>query len=117
MENLQKIIGWVLLATGLAVIFWTAYYSFNVFTSRAAVPEIFKAQEKIQPSGATGKTPATQAELQKQMENLIAEQLKGMLPPDALPKLLNLISWSILAGILILAGSQAAGIGIKLIKK
>jgi hypothetical protein len=33
-----------------------------------------------------------------------------------LPKLLNLLSWSIFAGILIFAGAQIAGLGIKLIK-
>jgi len=116
-SKLQNLIGWILLLAGLAVILWTVYSSYNIFTVKASAPEIFKVEKEIQTSGGAGKTPATQAELQKEMEKLIGEQLKGLLPVDTLPKLLNLISWSIFAGILILAGAQTSGLGIKMIKK
>ncbi len=116
-SKLQNLIGWILLIAGLAIIFWPIYSSFNIFTAKAAAPEIFKIGKEIQTSGGAGKTPATQAELQKEMEKLISEQLKGLLPVDTLPKLLNLISWSIFAGILILAGAQTSGLGIKMLKK
>jgi hypothetical protein len=116
-SKLQNLIGWILLLAGLAAILWTVYFSYNIFTARAPAPEIFKVEKEIQTFGGTGKIPATQAELQKEMEKLISEQLKGLLPVDALPKLLNLISWSFFAGILILAGAQTSGLGIKIIKK
>jgi hypothetical protein len=48
---------------------------------------------------------------------MIGEQLKGMVPLDSLPKLLNLAVWSMLAFILIFGGAQIASLGIKLIKK
>ena len=116
-SKLQNLIGWVLLLVGLAAILWIVYSSFNIFTAKASAPEIFKIEIEIQDHPAKGKTPTTQAELQKEMEKLIGEQLKGLLPVDTMPKLLNLISWSIFAGILILAGSQTSGLGIKMIKK
>ena len=116
-SKLQNLIGWVLLLAGLAAILWTVYSSFNIFTAKAPAPEIFKVEKEIQTSGGTGKTPTTQAELQKEMEKLISEQLKGLLPADTLPKLLNLISWSVFAGILILAGAQTSGLGIKMISR
>ncbi len=116
-EKIQNLVGWILLIAGLAIIFWSIYSSFNIFTAKATAPEIFKVEKEIQASGGTEKTPATQAELQKEMEKMISEQLKGLLPVDALPKLLNLISWSVFAGILILAGAQTSGLGIKMIKK
>ena len=116
-SKLQNLIGWVLLLVGLAAILWTVYSSYNIFTAKAPAPEIFKVEREVQTPGGAGKTPATQAELQKEMEKLIGEQLKGLLPVDTLPKLLNLISWSIFAGILILAGAQTSGSGIKMIKK
>ncbi len=115
--KLQNLIGWILLSAGLVVIFWVVYSSYNIFTAKTSAPEIFKVEKEIQTSGGAGKTPATQAELQKEMEKMISEQLKGLLPVDALPKLLNLISWSVFAGILILAGAQTSGLGIKMIKK
>jgi len=51
------------------------------------------------------------------MEKMIGEQLKGIIPVDTLPKMLNLIVWSILAGLLIFGGAQISNLGIKLIKK
>lgn len=116
-EKLQNLIGWILLLAGMAAIVWTVFTSYNIFTAKASAPEIFKIEKEIQTTGGTGKIPTTQAELQREMENLIGEQLKGLLPVDTLPKLLNLISWSIFAGILILAGAQTSGLGIKLIRK
>ncbi len=116
-SKLQNLIGWILLLVGLAVIAWVVYSSFNIFTAKASAPEIFKIETEIQNQSAKGKTPTTQAELQKEMEKLISEQLRGLLPVDTLPKLLNLISWSVFAGILILAGAQTSGLGIKMLKK
>lgn len=114
---IQKSIGWVLLLAGLTAIAWAVYSSYGIFTAKASAPEIFKVGIETQNQSSKEKTPTTQAELQKEMEKMIGEQLKGLLPINTLPKLLNLISWSIFAGILILAGGQISGLGIKMIKK
>jgi hypothetical protein len=116
-DKLQNLGGWLLLLLGLAAIGWVIFSSYNIFTAKVSAPEIFKVKVEIQTQTNTGKTPTTQAELQKQIENMIAEQLKGFLPVETLPKLLNLICWSIFAGIVILAGSQTASLGIKMLKK
>ena len=110
--NITKIFGWVLLIAGIILIGWTLLSTYNIFTAKTAAPEIFKiAEEKeILPKGGA-------LDIQAQMEKMIGEQLKGILPVDALSKLLNLIVWSILAGILIFGGSQISSLGIKLIKK
>jgi hypothetical protein len=42
--------------------------------------------------------------------------LKEILPAEAITKMLNLIVWSILAGIFIFGGSQISSLGIKLLK-
>ncbi|NCO80327.1 hypothetical protein GW869_00910 [bacterium] len=113
-----KIFGWVLLLAGVAVIGWTLYSSYNIFTGKAALPEIFEMPtEEAEAPVAKGGIPTTQQETQKELEKMIGEQLKGILPVAALPKLLNLIVWSILAGILIFGGSQISGLGIKLMKR
>ena len=111
--KLQKFVSWILLFAGVIIIFWTLYSSYNIFTTQAAAPEIFKIEKKETALPQKGTTQ----DLQAQMEKMVGEQLKGMLPTDFLPQLLNLISWSIFAGISIFAGSQISSLGIKLIKK
>lgn len=109
--NLAKIFGWILLIAGIILIGWTLLSSYNIFTGKTALPEFFELPEEalIQ----KGESQDTQV----QIEKIIGEQLKGILPVDSITKLLNLIVWSILAFILIFGGSQISGLGIKLIKK
>lgn len=108
-----KIFGWILLILGLIVIFYTLANSYNIFTGKSQPPAIFKTEE--------GKTTLSQKTLspKEETEKMVEEKLKGqlqiMMPTDSLLKLLNLISWSILAGILIFGGTQISGLGIKLI--
>jgi hypothetical protein len=104
-----KILGFLLLAAGIIIIGWTLLDSYNIFTGKAEAPAVFKM------TAETVKTPATD-EIQKQLESLISQQLKGMLPANSIPQLFNLIVWSVLAGILIFGGGQIANLGIKLIK-
>jgi hypothetical protein len=108
----EKIIGWILLFLGIAVIFYSIYSSFDIFTGVKEAPEIFKVAEKqtvlpkkIEPS-----------DIQGQMEKLVEKQLTGLMPFGSISIVLNLMSWSIFAGILIFAGAQMSGLGIKLIK-
>lgn len=104
---IKKILGLVLLFLGLAVIFYAIYSSFNIFTGRIAAPEIFKEQITAQSSGTQ--------DVQAQIQNMLEEQLKGLLPVGSLTTIFNLVSWSVFAGILIFGGAQIAGLGIKLI--
>jgi len=115
----QKFISWILLLGGLAIICWSLYSSYNIFTGKTSAPEIFKIEEKkIQaPALIKGKTPATPAEIQKEMEGFIEKQLKEIIPAKTLIGFLNLISWSIFVGILIFGGAQISSLGIKLMRK
>ncbi|MFC1663577.1 hypothetical protein ACFL0A_00375 [Patescibacteria group bacterium] len=111
--NFRKIFGWILLFLGIAVIIYSLYSSFNIFTGKTAVPELFKMTEQETSLSQKGETQ----DLQGQMEKMIGEQLKGILPVDFISKLFNLIAWSIIAGILIFGGFQIANIGVKLTKE
>ena len=105
----SKIFGYLLVLVGLTIIITTLYGSYEIFTGKIPVPLIFQTPEKETVSG--NKTQ----DLQKQLEETVKKQIGDLIPTDSIPKLLNLIAWSILAGILIFGGSQIAGIGIKLI--
>lgn len=98
----MKILGLVLLLLGLVLIGWTLYHSYNVFTGKAAAPDIFSAPEAMQ----------------LQPEQVPEEGLGEFFPvdPDALPEALNMFAWGLLAFVLIFGGSQIAGLGIKLMK-
>lgn len=109
MGSIKKILGLILLFLGLAIIFYSLYSSFNIFTGKTPAPEIFSAS--VEGYGVEG-----EGDIQAQIQQMISEQLKGMLPVDSFPMLLNLIAWSIFAGILIFGGAQISSSGIKLIK-
>ena len=106
-NKLLKFFGWVLLLAGLFIIGWTLISSYNIFSGKTESPEVFKIEVEEIPAAAQEKIPTTQAELQKEMERMIGEQLKGLLSVDTLPKLLNLAIWTMLACV----KSQAGGAG------
>lgn len=110
----NKIIGLVLLFLGLGIIFYSLYSSFNVFTGKTQPPTIFSFKDtKIEETKKEAKTPEEiQTELTK---DVLARQLKEMIPADYLQKTFNLVTWSIFIGILVLIGSNIAGLGIKLL--
>ncbi len=116
MKNSTKIIGMLLLVAGIIIIGWTLQSSYNIFTGKTTIPEIFKTPPQTQ-TPPTGQMSTNPADLQKELRNMVGEQLKGILPVDSFSKLLNLISWSILAFILIYGGGQISGLGIKLTKE
>ena len=107
--KLTKLLGLLLLILGLAIIFYTIFYSYQIFTNKIPVPEIFKLT-----SAKTNQDPNA-LNLEAQFEKIIGSQFQQMLPASSIQEILNLFSWSIFAGILIFAGSQVAGLGIKLL--
>ena len=106
---MKKLLGLVLLFSGLIIIFYSLYSSYNIFTVKTAAPEIFKTQAASPPKNGGESAEA-------QLQQMISEQLKGLLPTGSTHQLLNLMSWSIFAGILILGGAQISSLGIKLLK-
>lgn len=110
MGPIKKILGIILLVGGLIIIFYGLYSSYNIFTVKKEAPVIFNIPEQ---SGAVLKG---NGDIQAQLQEALGKQLKGILPANSMPQLLNLISWSIFAGILTLAGAQISGLGVKLLK-
>ena len=109
--NFSKVIGWLTFLAGISIILFTLYSSYNVLTGKAALPEFFHFEAKQTQSAQKETFPG-----QEMIGDLISEQLKGFFPENTVPRVLNLLVWSVLAGILIFGGSQIANLGIKLIK-
>lgn len=112
---MKKIIGFLLLGIGLLVIFWSIYSSYEIFTVKREIPQMFRIIKQDQES-TTSKPSYTEKQMEEMMGEVLSEKINEVLPPEFLPKILNLVSWSILAGLLIFSGNQIASLGIKLIK-
>ncbi len=112
----KKIFGWVLLIVGILLIFNALYSSFGIFTAQKEPPTLFEKPEEVETTETT--TGATPTEIaQQEMQKIIQEQLKSMLPSDSIFKMLNLIVWTFWAGLLIFGGSKISSLGIKLLKQ
>lgn len=108
--------GWILIFTGVLIIFWSLYSSYNIFSAKIDAPEVFKIvqtsateQKEIKKNGSISQ--------EEMMKEIIGEQVKEMFPTAFLATFFNLIAWSFFAGISILAGSKICFIGIRLAKK
>ncbi len=106
----ERVLGFLLLLVGLSVIGYTLFASFQMFSNKAMPPQLFSEERTNTPP----KTGAS--DLQGQIESAIGDQLKAFIPSSAIPRMLNLLAWSFLASLLILGGTQVAGLGIKLLK-
>jgi len=110
----QKFFGWLLLLTGILIIFLTLYSSYNIFVVKTEAPEIFKITEENEELNSSKNLSFKFGE--DIMKEVVEEQIKEMFPTAFLSMLFNLIAWSIFAGISIFAGVQISNLGIKLTK-
>ncbi len=106
-----NILGWLIFLVGIFIIGFTLYSSYNIFTGKMDIPVLFEFE--TQEAQIPSKTPTTQTEIQE----MIMQQLKGIIPMETVSKFFNLTVWTMLAWILIAGGAQIANLGIKLIKK
>jgi len=113
--DFKKIFGWIVLLIGLLMIFWILLSSYNVFTGKTRIPEVFKFETKTK-TNEKEEISLKPEEIQKEIEGMIQNQLAQIIPTDFIAKILNLISWSILAAIFIFGASKISEIGIKLIR-
>ena len=109
--NISKIVGWLVFLLGISIIVFTVYNTYNIFTGKSLAPQIiaFNIEKSKTSTGGALTGP-------DQIGEMISQQLGNLLPLDSLPLILNLVVWTIGAGVLIFGGAQISGLGIKLIK-
>ena len=106
MITVERAIGLTLIVLGLCIIFYSLYSSYAVFTGENLPPKIFS-------ESLVSKNDNTQNEIQK----IVDDQLQNLLLRDSITQMLNLVSWSAFAGILLFGGTQISSLGIRLVKK
>lgn len=110
--NFNKNLGYLLLIAGLLLIGFTILYSYNIFTGKSFPPKLFKELSSRPSQNSEGGSLS----LENKIEDAVSKQIRQIIPADAITQVLNLLSWSILAGILIFGGGQIGSLGIKMIK-
>lgn len=106
----NKILGYLLLSAGILIMTFSLWQSYQIFSGKVLPPAVFSAPSPAPAGAVFGQG------YQQQFNDAVRQQLSNMLPADQISKLLNLISWSMLAGILLWGGGQVAGIGSKLLR-
>jgi len=116
--NYDKISGYVLLVGGVVLIVWIIVYSFQIFTGKITVPEVFKNNQIQEIKVSNAKLNISNEEqLKENISMATQEALQKILPSDFISGLINLICWSIFTTIAIFGGSKIASLGVKLISK
>ncbi|MCD5396396.1 MAG: hypothetical protein LR000_01910 [Candidatus Pacebacteria bacterium] len=123
MQKFKFTFGILLLIGGIFLILGGLYKSYLIFTAQADPPEVFQYQKTPTTNEILNKqsfpqreVPFSPQEMQEQIQNIVQEQLQTLIPSDTIPKILNLIAWSIFMGILFFGAGKIAGLGVRLMK-
>ncbi len=104
--ELNKIIGYALLAVGILLIALPLWQTYNIFTGKSQPAQVFQ-KPVVQQETAT-----SVIDIQGQVQNALLK----VLPIDFINSTLNLATWLMLMWILMYGGGKIADIGVKLIK-
>lgn len=109
---MNKILGYILLFIGLFCVGFALAQSFQIFMGYVTPPMLFKEiSDESQDSTGTSSKLAVEMQLEQQ----ILQQMDRAIPPNAVPQMLNLLSWALFAGIFMFGGTQLTGLGLKII--
>ncbi|MFA5368726.1 MAG: hypothetical protein WC303_01810 [Candidatus Paceibacterota bacterium] len=113
-KEIKRILGIMLIITGLVIFYWDVSTSYQYYTAKEKFPQIF-----VQPEPASNKS-STGSTLQDQMNALITQQLgdqvKNLIPTNAITETLNASLWSLFAMLLLYASGKAVGMGRDFLK-
>ena len=127
MTTLKKSFGSVLIISGVAIILFGLFRSYLIFSGKNLPPEIFQYTPSLETTeleknvlnkqkASTLKIPQTPKEMQDYIDQAISKNLQALIPADTIPKILNLVAWSIFMGILFFGAGKIASIGAQLLK-
>ncbi len=115
MRFVLKLIGFILLIIGVSIILYALWSSFELFTAKKPAPIIFNIAEQQKSSGEPDITGANNPISAETVIKELAKNLTANVPAEYTATILNMISWSVLALIMIFGGSQLAKLGITLL--
>lgn len=102
-DTLFMILGWILLLGGAAVLIWTLVFSYGIFSGGTEPFALFTPQEIATEEGS-------------EQEEMIFRQISQFMPPEHIAMMMNLVAWTLFAGIAVFAGAKASSLGIAILK-
>lgn len=113
--EIKRILGIMLMAVGLGIFSWDLNESYYYFTARKEFPQVF-----IQPVAQKTASQSAGSLMQDQINALVAgqldQQIKQLIPQNAITEFLNLTAWSVFATLLVYASIKLMGFGRELWK-
>jgi len=112
-----RILGFLLLITGLVVIALSIFTSFMIFTGKIDAPNVIKIQSIVNVQvQQSGQNPVNSSDIQKELQKMIDQGIKDLVPAEIISRILNLMIFALFASFMIFAGAQIAGLGVKLMR-
>lgn len=106
---MKKIIGRILIISGILLVLGTIYSTYLNFTGQSEFPQIFTFEEaNVAPQTAEG--------LEGQIGGIVGEYIKDLIPQGTITQMLNMVSWILLAVFLVYSGTKLVSIGSVLVK-
>lgn len=109
MDN--KIIGFILLFVGMAMIGWISWQSYGIFVQEQPAPEIFKDRKLP----VSEKQEGLGGMIEGAIQDMMKSQMESFIPAGSPVKMMNLAAWSVFAMIIIMAGGKISAIGARLL--
>ena len=106
----SKTLGFLVLVLGLAIIIWSLYQVYGVYTQKITIPDFFKISESASLENKSN------GGIEQQLQSVIKQQLSSFIPTNTISQSLNLGFFAVVIGLFIFGGSKIALIGVKLIK-
>jgi len=114
MRFVLRLIGFILMTIGVLVILYALWSSYELFTGKKPAPIIFNNSQQQDAKIESGDINSGTAGAETIIGG-IAKGLATAIPSEYLAIILNMVSWSVLAFIMIFGGSQLARMGIGLL--
>jgi len=114
----EKILGYILLAVGLMIIFGSAFSAYLVFTKKAEPIALFNFPGiKIDPAALQPELPDNiPSEMQQLVNQQTASKPMEIVPPEILNDSSNLFAHLILMGFLVSVGGKIGQLGTYLVR-
>lgn len=108
--SIKTLLGWLLIFSGILLVFWSVQETYNNFTGKSEFPEVFQSEVIEEVKETAGNS------VEDQMGSIIREQIQNMIPQDTTTKMLNMVAWIMLATFFVFSGSKIVGMGASLLR-
>ena len=109
--EIKRILGILLIVVGLGMFFWDLSESYYYFTAKKEFPQVFIQPVAQKTTGNQSAGSAVQDQINALVAGQLDQQIKQLMPQNAITEFLNLTAWSVFATLFIYASIKLMGVG------